>query len=172
MFTSIGVVSITPVGFQIAGESYTLECFAGGFMAVFEWMGPPDGRTPISSSITISSNSTLSLLQFRPLQQSHSGSYSCHAITNEGTPSSEPIEIRVNGNSYLTTVSTLYSVINNNYVALILQLPKYLFTSRRVLMVWFPLQERITILFAVYLELSSSILSSLISGERLVTILI
>ena len=68
-------------------------------MAIFEWMGPPDGsRTLTNSSVTISSNSTSSQLQFSPLQQSHSGSYSCRVATNEGTRSSEPIQIHVNGN--------------------------------------------------------------------------
>ena len=73
-------------------------------MAIFEWMGPPDGsRTLTNSSVTISSNSTSSQLQFSPLQQSHSGSYSCHAATNEGTRSSEPIQIHVNGNNKSNT---------------------------------------------------------------------
>ena len=66
-----------------AGEKYTLECSADGSIVTFEWLGPLDGRTPIdnyTSSIAITSNSTTSQLQFRPLQQSHNGSYLCRII--------------------------------------------------------------------------------------------
>ena len=78
-----------------------MECSTSGVIARFEWMGPSDGRTPVvnSSSVTIISNSSTSQLQFMPLQQSHNGSYSCHAITDEDTLSSESIAIRVNGNN-------------------------------------------------------------------------
>ena len=68
-------------------------------MATFEWLGPPDGRTPIvnSNSVTIISNYSASQLQFRPLQQSHNGSYYCHAVINdrESTGSSPPLELSV-----------------------------------------------------------------------------
>ena len=87
-------------GSPTAGENYTLECSADGSIARFEWLGPPDGRTPVanSGSIVISSNSITSQLQFRSLQQSHNGSYSCRAITDGETLLSEFIEISVNGN--------------------------------------------------------------------------
>ena len=95
---------ITPLrGSPIAGENYTLECSTGGIVATFEWFGPPNGSTPIvntSSVITIISNLSTSQLQFRPLQQSHNGSYSCCAITDEDTLTSEPTEISVNGNQF------------------------------------------------------------------------
>ena len=98
---SIDVVFITPHGSPIAGESYTLECSAGGAMTTFEWLGPPDGRTQVvnsSSIIIISDNySSTSQLQFSPLQQSHSGSYLCRALTDADTLSSEPVEINVTG---------------------------------------------------------------------------
>ena len=54
-----------PSGSPIAGESYTLECSAGGSEGTFQWLkGPPDGRTPVvtSASITISFTSTSSQL--------------------------------------------------------------------------------------------------------------
>ena len=58
-------------------------------MATFEWLGigpaiGPENRTLLvdSSFIVISSNSSTSQLQFRPLQQSHNGSYSCRATTD------------------------------------------------------------------------------------------
>ena len=67
----LGLVSITPedIGSPIAGENYTLECPAGGAIAMFEWLGPPDSRTPIVSSdfITVSFKSYTSQLQFNPL---------------------------------------------------------------------------------------------------------
>ena len=87
------------IGSPIAGESYSLECSVGGLMATFEWMGLPDGRTPIlnSSSVTVSSDSFTSRLQFNPLQQSHSGSHTCRTTTSEGTMLSEPVEIQVEG---------------------------------------------------------------------------
>ena len=85
-------------------------------MATFEWLGPPDGRTSVinSSSIMINSNSSTSQLQFRPLQQSHSGSYLCRAMTDEDTLSSEPVEINVKGKKV-----TVYSIV---YFALFLPL--------------------------------------------------
>ena len=95
--------SVTLLGSPTAGESYTLEYSIGDPVALFEWVGPPDGRTPVtnSSSLTINSDSSTSWLQFRPLQQSHSGSYSCRATTQEGTVMlSELVEIRVNGISH------------------------------------------------------------------------
>ena len=77
-------------------------------MATFEWLGPPNGRTSvaISSSLTISnSNLSSSQLQFQPIQQSHIGYYSCRALTNEDTLLSQPIEIRVKG----TPLSTIFT---------------------------------------------------------------
>ena len=69
--------SVTLFGSPTAGETYTLEYSTGNSAALFEWLGPPDGRTPVTysgSSLTISSDSSRSQLQFRPLQQSHDGS--------------------------------------------------------------------------------------------------
>ena len=47
MHPSILGLSITASGSPVAGESYTLECLAGGSEGVFQWLGPPDGRTPV-----------------------------------------------------------------------------------------------------------------------------
>ena len=96
----VGGVSIsTPSSSPIAGEAYTLVCSAGGSTATFQWLGPPDGMTPVDSSSTISigSNSTTSLLQFMPLQQSHNGSYTCSVSTGGQNLNSNPIIITVNG---------------------------------------------------------------------------
>ena len=97
-FISVGGVSIRISSDPpIAGESYTLECSAGGSEGTFQWLGPPDGRTPVvgSGSITISSTSTSSQLQFRPVQQLDNGSYTCNATTDGLTLSS--VMISVNG---------------------------------------------------------------------------
>ena len=89
----------------VAGDSYSLECSAGGYAAMFQWLGPPDGRTPVVNggmdTIIIISNSSTSQLQFRPLQQSHNGSYSCRAVTNADVLLSQPIEIHAKG-SFIT----------------------------------------------------------------------
>ena len=85
-------------GSPIAGESYSLECSAGESTTTFQWMGPPDGRTPIANSagaIAVISTSSTSHLQFKPIQQSYSGLYSCQATTDGGALSSDPIEISV-----------------------------------------------------------------------------
>ena len=82
-----------------AGDSYTLECSVVGSDVTIQWLGPPDGRTSIvrSDSINISSTSTTSQLQFRPIQQSNNGSYSCNVTVDGLALSSEPIVISVNG---------------------------------------------------------------------------
>ena len=94
------VIIIPFQGSPIAGENYTLECSNNGIVAAFEWLGPPNGSMPIvnTSSITIISHQSASQLQFRPLQQTHNGSYSCRVVTDEDTVSSEPIELSVKGN--------------------------------------------------------------------------
>ena len=68
-------------------------------MGTFHWLGPPDGMTPVASdgSVTISSNSTASQVRFRPLKQSHNGSYSCRISTSGQNISSHPLDIIVNG---------------------------------------------------------------------------
>ena len=86
----------------IAGENYTLECLAGGFEGTFQWLGPPDGRTPVVESgprLNIISNATSSQLQYRPTQQSDNGSYSCSAAVGGLSLLSEPVVISVNGNT-------------------------------------------------------------------------
>ena len=98
-------VSLRADGSPVAGDSYSLECSAGNYVARFQWLGPPDGRTPVvnggTDTIIIISNSSTSQLQFRPLQQSHNGSYSCRAVTNGDNLLSHPIEIHAKG-SFIT----------------------------------------------------------------------
>lgn len=106
IYTILGIpfyidrVSVKAKSPPIAGESYFLECSAGESTTTFQWLGPPQGTTPIivnSSSVTIISNSSISQLKFRPLQQSHNGSYSCRASNSESTLLSQAIEINVKG---------------------------------------------------------------------------
>ena len=129
-FSVAGVSIIIPSDPPIAGESYTLECSAGGSEGTFQWLkGPPDGRTPVvnSGSITISSTSTSSQLQFRPVQQSDNGSYSCSATTNGLTLSSESVIISVNGIVFRTFY---YNVIC--YIIMIINFQLPLCQSRSV----------------------------------------
>ena len=86
------------------GESYTLECSTGGSQAEsFQWIvGPsvPDGRTLIVESsprLIIIINATSSQLQFRPIQQSDTGSYSCSATANGLSLTSDSVMINING---------------------------------------------------------------------------
>ena len=92
---------IIPSDPPIAGESYTLVCSTGGSQAEsFQWLGPPDGRTPVVESrsrLIIITDATSSQLQFMPTQQSDNGSYSCSATTNGLSLTSEPVMISVNG---------------------------------------------------------------------------
>ena len=149
-------------GSLIAGENYTLECSAGGSMGTFQWLGPSDGGTPIASSgsITITSTSTTSQLQFMPLQQSHNGSYSCSTSSDGQTLSSEPIAISVNGINLMHNSSSLFTFP--------LQLP--LCQSRSLMVDLLQLQEKIISSPVVYLELKTSTLQSLTSGLRTVVV--
>ena len=101
---SLGGVSITaiPSDPPIAGESYTLVCSTGGSQAEsLQWLvGPPDGRMLVvenSPRLIIITDATSSQLQFRPIQQSNNGSYSCNATTNGLTLTSQSVMISVNG---------------------------------------------------------------------------
>ena len=66
---------------------YFLECSADEPIATlnFQWLRPSDGRTPLVSSSSVTTNSTYSTsqLHFRSLQQSHNGLCSCHTTINE-----------------------------------------------------------------------------------------
>jgi hypothetical protein len=55
------------------------------------------------------SNSSISQLQFRPLQQSNNGAYSCRTTTNESTLLSPAIEVHAEG----TFPSTIISIISD-----------------------------------------------------------
>ena len=117
-FMSLDGVFITSTSSDppIAGELYTLECSTGGSIATFQWLGSPNGRTPVDdspSNLNIVSNSTSSQLQFRPVQQSDNGSYSCSATADGLVLSSESVMITVNGTSYY---HTKHSLLCNIYV--------------------------------------------------------
>ena len=114
IFAFKGGLSTMASGSSIAGESYTLVCSAGSSEGTFQWLGPPDGRTPVVESsprLTIISNATSSQLRFRPVQQSDNGSYSCRATTNGLTLSSEPVTVNVNGNNIISHIHCITTVL-------------------------------------------------------------
>ena len=94
-FSVGGISTSIPSDTPIAGESHTLECSAGGSEGTFQWLkGPPDGRTPVienSPRVTITSNAASSQLQFRPVQQSDNGTYSCGVTVNGSTSFSDSL---------------------------------------------------------------------------------
>ena len=104
LLSSILGLSITASGSPIAGESYILECSASGSEGTIQWLGPPDGRTPViiienSPRVNITSNTGSSQLQFRPIQQSDNGLYSCSATIDGSALTSDPVNVAVNGNT-------------------------------------------------------------------------
>ena len=112
-------------GSPIAGESYTLECSAGGSEGTFQWLGPPDDMTPVEESgqrLDIISNDTFSRLQFRPVQQSDNGVYSCNATIN-GALISSSVDVSVHGNAIITLPSIMLLHIILSHIPL--QLPLY-----------------------------------------------
>ena len=99
----------------IAGEDYALECYAAGSVVAFNWLGPPDGMTPIiivNGSLYVQSNSSTSWLHFSPIQQSHNGLYSCVSVSDEGRSRllSEPIEISVNGKINCNCITVIFII--------------------------------------------------------------
>ena len=106
------------VGSPVAGESYTLECSAGGSEGTFQWLGPPDGTTPVDDNhpnVNIVSNGTSSQLQFKPLQQSNNGSYSCNATIGGLALSSVSEEINANG-TILYYISCQMLIVMSHFV--------------------------------------------------------
>ena len=89
--------------------------------------------------MTISSTSTTSQLQFRPVQQSDNGSYSCNATTNGLTLSTESVVINVNG---IVTPHIHYYVVYD-IILFYFQLP--LCQSRSMTMELLKLLEKMTI---------------------------
>ena len=87
----------------------------------------PDGWTPVienSPRVDIASNIISSQLQFRPVQQSDNGSYSCNATIDGSTLISDPITVAVNGSAnniislqYLTLI-ILYSLSSSPSISL------------------------------------------------------
>ena len=81
LFSIVGV-TITTIGSPTVGNSYTLKCSVSGTSdpASYQWFGPPNGQSITnSSSRMVFSNSSLTLLEFSPLQASHTGVYTCRA---------------------------------------------------------------------------------------------
>ena len=88
-------VVIIHYGMNTAGEDYTLECYVNGTNSsmTFQWLGTPVLN---NDSVTITNSATRSQLQFFPLRQSHTGTYTCTASTGESTESKSTY-VKVNG---------------------------------------------------------------------------
>lgn len=68
----------------MAGDPYYLQCSISGTSEIttFQWLeGQTDIRTQLNvdGSISVSSNFSVSVLQFSPLKASHGGYYTCRA---------------------------------------------------------------------------------------------
>ena len=103
-YTLLVSVAIASSGAPTAGEVYTLECSVSGTneRATFQWLGPPDRRTPVIGSRTrvITGNSSVIRLQFNPLKHTDIGTYMC--ITEiSGTTHSKSVHVAVNGTAVL-----------------------------------------------------------------------
>ena len=87
-------VTISPSGSTTAGETYSLTCSATLSprnpplpdpnipSPTFEWFYGPNGNAPLPSDLTtiptaLNSGTYTSTLQFSPLNQSHTGNYTC-----------------------------------------------------------------------------------------------
>ena len=114
MLFSIVRITITTVGSSTAGDSYTLKCSVSGTSdpASYQWFGPPNGESITNSaSRMVFSNSSLTLLEFSPLQASHAGVYTCRAsvggvanVTNTDQGVIVQSECRIN---YNVTISRI-----------------------------------------------------------------
>ena len=110
---SIVTVSITTIGSPTAGVSYTLKCSVSGTSdpASYQWFGPNGESITNSSSRMVFSNSSLTLLQFSPLQASHGGLYTCRAsvggvinVTNTYKGVKVQSECRINYNVIISRI--------------------------------------------------------------------
>jgi hypothetical protein len=85
---------IIPIGVNVAGEMYHLECSIGtNDQPVFTWLDPADNPVP---SEMINTTDSVSTLVFSPLAASHAGTYTC-IISLEGVSYNETMIITVNG---------------------------------------------------------------------------
>lgn len=91
-------MTIVTSGSATAGETYTLECSLRGTSdpIIFQWLGAPEGISLITSNTIKQMNSTL---QFKPINASHEGLYTCQAVVGS-TILETQIEISVTGKSY------------------------------------------------------------------------
>ena len=76
----VSLGSIVSSGESIAGEEYNLTCLAsatGSSMVTFQWFRQDEQSISSNNKINIITRMFESVLQFNPLQQSHSGTYKC-----------------------------------------------------------------------------------------------
>ena len=110
-------VAISPAGSTTAGETYSLTCLATLAPSdpplpdpnipspIFEWFFGPNGNAPLPSGVTptdtiLSSDTYTSTLHFSPLNQSHTGNYTCRL----GAVSLNSAMITVNGIADISSV--------------------------------------------------------------------
>ena len=94
-------VTITTIGSPTAGDYYSLKCSVSGTSdaASYQWFGPNGESITNSSSRMVFSNSSLTLLEFSPLQAFHAGLYTCRATVN-GIVVENSASVTVNGENY------------------------------------------------------------------------
>lgn len=115
------MVTITPSDLtQIAGESFSLECSAfievpsKSFNPIFEWFfGPFNSSLPFgvtTSAVSRRNSSYISTLQFSPLQEYHSGVYTCRIEGDHNLSASTVIRVDSGKHDIHSLTSTNHSV--------------------------------------------------------------
>ena len=102
-------LQLTTSGSSIAGEKYTLVCalslVTGNETTKFQWLRP-NMTSIIDANITMI-NSSVSQLEFDPLQASHEGSITCQVMFG-GTSYMDKVSVSVNGEFNKLVTSCLF----------------------------------------------------------------
>ena len=103
MFTAVveaSEVTLSGSGSRVTGTSYTLTCtvtpptgvqFDSSFPPNVQWLGPDTTILTATGPSQISSGVYISTVILNPLQETHSGQYSCRASYRLGGISSEVV---------------------------------------------------------------------------------
>ena len=106
-------VTLSGSGSRVAGTSYTLTCtvtpptgvqFDSSFPPNIQWSGPDTTLLTPTVPSQISNGVYVSTVTLSPLQETHSGQYSCSASYSLGGISSEVVTEEMN----ITVISELY----------------------------------------------------------------
>ena len=115
-------VTLSGSGSRVAGTSYTLTCtvtpptgvqFDSSFPPNIQWLGPDTTHLTPTVSSQMSSGVYISNITLNPLQETHSGQYSCRASYHLGSISSKVVTDEMNITvicERLCLVSTLYNI--------------------------------------------------------------